>query len=253
MSRLRVSTQSCELTLSIEVTLPLKFKRPSGYAFIAFKTEEQAKNALEKLKEEGQLHCTLLTQQSINGTEIDGRLVKLQLARSPEEQNERRAALDEKRKADKEAKAAQKAEEKKEKEAAGQGEVAAAKPKKKRTAKVSRLVLWIGSALTAQKAPRRRVPGQDDEEAEGEATENPDTSDVTAVGVPAEKSAKPKRKNNKSRKAREARIDGATEGEEAAAPAEAKPKREKKPRQPRQQPTGQPSAVCNYLAWRCFS
>ena len=47
-------TWSRELTGSIEVTLPLKFKRPSGYAFIAFKTEEQAQNALEKLKEEGE-------------------------------------------------------------------------------------------------------------------------------------------------------------------------------------------------------
>jgi len=95
-----------------------------------------------------------------------------------------------------------------------------------------------------QKAPRRRVPG-DDDEAEGEATENPDASDVTAVGVATDKAAKPKRKNNKSRKAREARIDGATEGEEnyVAAPAEAKPKKEKKPRAPRQEPTGEPSAV----------
>ena len=102
---------------------------------------------------------------------------------------------------------------------------------------------FLGITLTEQKAPRRRVPGQDDEEAEGEATENPDASDVTAVGVASEKAAKPKRKNNKSRKAREARIDGATEVEETAAPAEAKPKKEKKPRQPRQQPTGEPSAV----------
>lgn len=41
-------------TRSVSVTLPLKFGRPSGFAFVNYKTEAQANEAVEKLNDGGE-------------------------------------------------------------------------------------------------------------------------------------------------------------------------------------------------------
>ncbi|BEJ12292.1 hypothetical protein CspHIS471_0207520 [Cutaneotrichosporon sp. HIS471] len=149
------------------VILPTRYKnRPAGYAFVTFKNEADATKAVETLNE----------------TEIGGRQVHLQLARSKEENADRRTELLEKRK---EAKAAKSAKAKEEKEAAEAADTAAVsseksadkadKPKKKKKA--------------ASKSRRRRPEDGDetavDDEAEAEAA--PKTAKPKKVKEPKAK------------------------------------------------------------------
>lgn len=127
--------RTSELTFpSVQVSLPTRFKsrRPAGYAFVTYKNEDDAKAVVEKLNDTGKeaeegLVCADLSP------EIGDRKVQLQLARSKEENAERRASLLEQRKGDKAVKQAAK----KEAElASGEG---AEKPKKKSKSKVSNM------------------------------------------------------------------------------------------------------------------
>lgn len=185
----------------LTVIIPMKVRRPAGFAFVHFKTEEGANKAVEQL----------------NDSELGKRKVSLQIARSREEQAERREAAVEKREATRAARAANQ-------EAAGQteGEVVngEAEPKKKRSPKT--------------REPRRRLPE------EGEET-------VEATGEVSEDAEKPKRPP-RTRKPREARIDGA-DGEQER---ERKP-RERKERKPRLELTGEESESTIFVANLPFS
>ncbi|GMK54072.1 hypothetical protein CspeluHIS016_0106580 [Cutaneotrichosporon spelunceum] len=151
------------------VILPTRYKnRPAGYAFVTFKNEDDATKAVKTLDE----------------TEIGGRQVHLQLARSKEENAERRTELLEKRKEAKAEKAAKAKEEKK--AAAAAADTAAAgsdksadnadKPKKKKKA--------------APKSRRRRPE-------DGDETVADDDAEVEA----APKATKPKKAKEPKTKA----------------------------------------------------
>jgi RNA recognition motif-containing protein len=43
------------MSFSLTVILPMRNRRPAGFGFVHFKTEEAAKNAVEKLDESGEL------------------------------------------------------------------------------------------------------------------------------------------------------------------------------------------------------
>jgi RNA recognition motif-containing protein len=228
------------------VILPTRYKnRPAGYAFVTYKNEADATKAVESLNETGtsdllsppSLHCsssstfhcapTLYSvpssartptflpsaaRQSSHPTEIGGRQVHLQLARSKEENAERRTALLEQRKEAKAAKVAKAKEAKEEKEAADTTAVdseksadKADKPKKKKKA--------------APKQSRRRRPEDGDETAVDEAE---------AEAAP--KAAKPKKAKEPKPKA------------ENGDAAEKEPK-EPKERKPRLALTGEVSKV----------
>lgn len=123
--------------ISLNVTLPTRFKRPGGYAFVGYKTEEQANKAVEELNDQGMFpygdgagYLADLTE------ELNERKVQLNLARSKEESASRRAAADEKRNAARSARReASGAAATTEGEATEGGE-AGAKPKKKKPTKV---------------------------------------------------------------------------------------------------------------------
>ncbi|BEI81590.1 hypothetical protein CcaverHIS002_0207500 [Cutaneotrichosporon cavernicola] len=168
----------------ISVILPTRYKsRPAGYAFVTFKNEADATKAVETLNE----------------TEIGGRQVHLQLARSKEENADRRTELLEKRKEEKAAKAAKAKEAKEKKEAADAADAAAVsseksadkadKPKKKKK--------------TASKSRRRRPEDGDetavDDEAEAEAA--PKTAKPKKVKEPKVKAenGEPAKKQPKER------------------------------------------------------
>ncbi|ORX33852.1 hypothetical protein BD324DRAFT_638880 [Kockovaella imperatae] len=137
----------------LSVVIPLKFKRPAGYAFVSFKNEADAKNAVEKL----------------DGQELGERKLALQVARSREEQAERRQAHVEKREAAKAARESKKA-------AAGEANGEAAEEGKQKKPK---------------RASRRRQPGEaDDDEPEAEA--NGDGADAAEKPKKAPKARKPK-------------------------------------------------------------
>ncbi|CAK9783881.1 unnamed protein product [Cutaneotrichosporon oleaginosum] len=153
------------------VILPTRYKnRPAGYAFVTYKNEADATKVVEALNE----------------TEIGGRQVHLQLARSKEENAERRTALLEKRKEAKAAKVAKAKEVKEEKEAADtpavDGEKSATradKPQKKKKAAASK--------------SRRRRPEDGDETAVDDEAE--------AVDTPAKPSKPPKKAKEPKAKA----------------------------------------------------
>jgi RNA recognition motif-containing protein len=169
------------------VILPTRYKnRPAGYAFVTYKNEADATKAVE----------------SLNETEIGGRQVHLQLARSKEENAERRTALLEQRKEAKAAKVAKAKEAKEEKEAADTTAVdseksadKADKPKKKKKA--------------APKQSRRRRPEDGDETAVDEAE---------AEAAP--KAAKPKKAKEPKPKAE----NGDAAEKEPKEPKERKPR-----------------------------
>ncbi|BEJ04934.1 hypothetical protein CcaverHIS641_0207510 [Cutaneotrichosporon cavernicola] len=186
----------------ISVILPTRYKsRPAGYAFVTFKNEADATKAVETLNE----------------TEIGGRQVHLQLARSKEENADRRTELLEKRKEEKAAKAAKAKEAKEKKEAADAADAAAVsseksadkadKPKKKKK--------------TASKSRRRR----------------PEDGDETAVDDEAEAEAAPK--TAKPKKVKEPKVK-AENGEPA--------KKQPKERMPRLALTGEVSTNTVFVA-----
>ncbi|TXT10437.1 uncharacterized protein COLE_04371 [Cutaneotrichosporon oleaginosum] len=169
------------------VILPTRYKnRPAGYAFVTYKNEADATKVVEALNE----------------TEIGGRQVHLQLARSKEENAERRTALLEKRKEAKAAKVAKAKEVKEEKEAADtpavDGEKSATradKPQKKKKAAASKassvLPLYVSKLTPSQS--RRRRPEDGDETAVDDEAE--------AVDTPAKPSKPPKKAKEPKAKA----------------------------------------------------
>jgi len=130
----------------LSVTIPVRAnKRPSGYGFVNFKTDDAARHAVE----------------SLQGSELNERKLQLQIARSKEEQDAHRAQVNERRAA----REPKKQEEKANGEAtAAEGAEGAEKPKKK----------------SKKRTPRRRVPGEEGEETlvEGETTAGGETSDA---------------------------------------------------------------------------
>ncbi|WOO81324.1 Single-stranded TG1-3 DNA-binding protein [Vanrija pseudolonga] len=185
----------------LSVILPTRFKsrRPAGYAFVTYKKEEDAKNAVEKLNE----------------TEIGERKISLEIARSKEENAERKAAIVAERK---ETKAAAKTDNE---ATATEGEKSgdkADKPKKKK----------------ATKTARRRGPEDgDDAPVDGEAD-----------------AAKPKKATRAPKKA-----EGESSEKEKAEkkPKEAKEPKEPKQRKPRLELTGDVSKDTVFVANLPFS
>jgi len=140
----------------LSVTIPMKFKRPSGFAFVSYKTEADANKAVEEL----------------NDTDIGDRKITLAIARSRAEQAERREAHLAQRQAGKEereAKAGSKGEGETSGVTNGEGE-----SKKKRSSK---------------RVPRRRQPGEDVEEV---AEVNGEALDGAAVKKSGRKPRKPR-------------------------------------------------------------
>lgn len=160
--------------------------------------------------------------------ELGEREVSLEIARSREEQGERREAAVAKREATRIAR-----------KEAGETDSAAlavdgeAKPKKKRSSKVCGIE-DTGNLLTKvqKREPRRRLPEEGEEAAEG-------AEGVEANGAVSEDPEKRKRKPRarKPREPAESRIDGG-DGEEV----ERKP-RERRERKPRLESTGEQSEV----------
>ncbi|WWC60826.1 uncharacterized protein I303_103402 [Kwoniella dejecticola CBS 10117] len=148
------------------VQLPTKFgKRPAGYAFVTYTNGTDANKAVDQLKDK----------------ELDGRQVKLELARPAEKVLEIRKQKDEQRKERREAANAKKAEKAAESaKAAGvptNGDAKPAegeeKPKKKKASKPK------------AKKSRRRVPGEGEDgeaEAEGEASADADAAKPASKG-----------------------------------------------------------------------
>lgn len=209
------------------VELPLRFgKKPGGYAFVVYEKEEDAKAVAEKL----------------NGSELNGRPLKIDPARSKEEADAARAAAQEKRNAAKAERQAREAE----KAATGEttavtdGEVSKEKgERKKRPSK--------------KRAPRRRQPGEEGEE--GTAAEAAEAEETGAVA--AAEGEKPKRKARKPKAAKEpkeARIDAA-EGDAETTPEKPKVKAPtaRKPREKRMEPTGEQSKTLIFVANLPFS
>lgn len=204
----------------VEVILPLRFgRKPGGFAFVVYEKEEDAKAVAEKL----------------NGSELNGRPLKIDPARSKEESDAARAASREKREA---ARAARQAE----KGATGEttavtdGEVSEEQGERKKKP-------------SKKRAPRRRQPGEEGEE--GTAAEAAEGVEGTAETGDAE--AKPKRKPRKPKAAREpkeARIDAA-EGDAETTPEKPKNTRApgvRKPREKRMEPTGEQSKTLIFVA-----
>lgn len=210
-------------TEPLSVSLPMKFNRPAGFAFVAYKEESDAKTVVEQL----------------NGKELGERKLLFEVARSKEEVNEARKANQEKRNA---ARAAKAAERKEKAEATGEAGATTTDGESKPNGRTKK-----------PRAPRRRLPEDGEEAAEGEEA------------PAAAESTKPKKKRNRKPKtaaaaategddaaAKEARIDGGeeTQAADASAPGEkqAKPKREKKPRAPRLVLTGEESKSTIFVA-----
>ncbi|RSH81792.1 uncharacterized protein EHS24_007984 [Apiotrichum porosum] len=184
----------------VSVILPTRHKsrRPAGYAFVTFKDEADANKAVETLNE----------------TEIGERKIQLEVARSKEENAERKSVILEKRreakatKEPKEAQAADAAAETSEDKSADKAD----KPKKK----------------SAKKAGRRRGPEDGDDAAEAEAT-----GEAAPAATKTRKARAPKQPK-----------EGAN-GDEAA---EKKAKAEPAERKPRLQLTGETSKTTVFVA-----
>ncbi|KAL1411017.1 hypothetical protein Q8F55_001962 [Vanrija albida] len=187
----------------LSVILPTRFKsrRPAGYAFVTYKKEEDAKNAVEKLNE----------------TEIGERKISLEIARSKEENAERKAAIIAERK---ETKAATKTDTE---ATATEGEKAgdkADKPKKKKAAKTA----------------RRR---------------GPDDGEDAAADVDAE--AKPKKTKAPAKKTDGETSEKEKSDKADKKPKEAKEPKEPKQRKPRLELTGEVSKDTVFVANLPFS